>query len=66
MNVTCIMQEDRGFIWVGTDGGLNRYDGYQFITYHHNPKDNNSLSSNLLAILNRIRKGIFGSQQGMA
>ena len=47
-NVTCIIQEDRGFIWVGTDDGLNRYDGYQFITYRHNPKDNHSLSNNFV------------------
>src|SRR5688572_21271331 len=47
-NVTCIIQEDRGFIWVGTDDGLNRYDGYQFITYGHNPKDNHSLSNNFI------------------
>jgi ligand-binding sensor domain-containing protein/two-component sensor histidine kinase len=46
MNVTCIMQEVRGFIWIGTDDGLNRYDGYRFVTYHHDPKDSNSLSSN--------------------
>src|SRR5688500_18381126 len=57
MNVTCIMQEDRGFIWVGTDGGLNRYDGYQFITYHHNPKDNNSVSSNFVSDIKQDKEG---------
>ena len=49
INVTCIMQDNRGFIWVGTDDGLNRYDGYQFIIHRNNPKDSNSLSSNFIS-----------------
>lgn len=28
--VTCIQQDDLGYIWVGTDMGINRYDGHQF------------------------------------
>ena len=37
--------EDRlGFIWIGTSGGLNRYDGRLFQTYRHEPDDPASLS----------------------
>lgn len=57
MNVTCIFQENRGFIWIGTDDGLNRYDGYQFITYHHNPKDSNSISSNSISDIKQDQQG---------
>jgi ligand-binding sensor domain-containing protein len=32
-NVTCIQQDDWGFVWVGTEIGLNRFDGYQFQNY---------------------------------
>ena len=28
--VRCITQDKTGFLWVGTDNGLNRYDGYNF------------------------------------
>jgi ligand-binding sensor domain-containing protein/two-component sensor histidine kinase len=49
VNVTCIFQERRGFIWVGTDDGLNRYDGYKFIKYRPNPKDSNSLTSKFIS-----------------
>ena len=28
----CITQDSRGYIWIGTWDGLNRYDGYQFLT----------------------------------
>src|SRR5258705_13783174 len=57
MNVTCIIQEGRGFIWVGTDDGLNRYDGYQFVTYRFDPKDSLSLSNNLIADIIQDREG---------
>lgn len=31
--VKCIYQDEKGFIWIGTPSGLNRYDGYEIITY---------------------------------
>ena len=34
--VTQILQDDRGFIWFGTQYGLNRYDGYEFKVFVHN------------------------------
>ncbi len=45
-NITAIIQDRQGFIWIGTQDGLNRFDGYQFITYRYNPDDPNSLSHN--------------------
>ena len=42
----CILQDSYGFIWIGTDQGLNKYDGYGFTTYKHDPDDPNSLSHN--------------------
>jgi two-component sensor histidine kinase/ligand-binding sensor domain-containing protein len=48
-NVNCILQDSRGFIWVGTRGGLNRYDGYRFIIYHYDAKDTSSLSDDFVA-----------------
>ena len=57
INVTCIIQDDRGFIWVGTDDGLNRYDGYQFIIYRNNPKDSNSISNNFIGDIIQDHQG---------
>jgi signal transduction histidine kinase/ligand-binding sensor domain-containing protein/DNA-binding response OmpR family regulator len=34
--VRCLMQDRNGFIWVGTINGLNRYDGFRFISYKPN------------------------------
>jgi signal transduction histidine kinase/ligand-binding sensor domain-containing protein len=44
--VNCILQDNYGFIWFGTDDGLNRYDGHQFTPYRHDPDDPLSLSHN--------------------
>jgi ligand-binding sensor domain-containing protein/signal transduction histidine kinase/CheY-like chemotaxis protein/AraC-like DNA-binding protein len=44
--VTCILQDKKGFMWFGTKGGLNKYDGYKFTVYKANSKKNNSLSFN--------------------
>ena len=37
--------DSRGWLWIGTEDGLNRYDGYNFKVYRHNPKDPSSLGS---------------------
>lgn len=41
--VTSIVQDHDGFIWIGTRGGLNRYDGYDFKIFNQIPGDSNSL-----------------------
>ena len=46
--VNCIVQDNQGFIWLGTQDGLNKFDGYHFKVYKNNPKDNNSISSNYI------------------
>lgn len=49
--VECIFQDSKGFMWFGTEEGLNKYDGYDFTVYRHEPRDSNSLShSNILVI----------------
>ncbi|HEY4787325.1 MAG TPA: two-component regulator propeller domain-containing protein, partial [Bacteroidales bacterium] len=39
----CIAQDNDGFLWIATNGGLNKFDGYNFVAYQHNPADTNSL-----------------------
>lgn len=50
--VYSILQDRRGFLWVATEGGLNRYDGYSITTFLHDPLDSNSIAnSNVSSIL---------------
>jgi signal transduction histidine kinase/ligand-binding sensor domain-containing protein len=45
-SVHCILQDRQGFLWFGTQDGLNKYDGYGFTIYKHDPHDSSSLSDN--------------------
>jgi len=51
------MQDSRGFMWIGTRDGLNRYDGYSFINYKYSAIDNNSLSSNVVTDVVEDKQG---------
>ena len=44
--IRCIIQDKYGFIWVGTNYGLNRFDGYNFSTYLCNPADITTIQDN--------------------
>ncbi len=44
--IFCMVQDNRGFIWLGTKEGLNRYDGYSFTVYRNIPGDATSLADN--------------------
>ncbi len=50
-NVFCIVQDRRGFMWFGTEDGLNRFDGYEFLHVTHDPGDVNSLSNDTITAL---------------
>jgi diguanylate cyclase (GGDEF)-like protein len=44
--VLAILQDRAGFLWIGTEDGLNRYDGNSFTVYRNDPSDPSSLPSN--------------------
>lgn len=49
--ISCICQDKTGYIWIGTDYGLNRFDGYRFTSYLHNERDTTSLCYNVVVSL---------------
>jgi ligand-binding sensor domain-containing protein/signal transduction histidine kinase len=57
--VLCMLQDRRGFMWIGTEDGLNRYDGHTFVTYRHNPLDSLSLSNSYIWALHEDREGML-------
>lgn len=44
--VNCQFQDSKGFIWIGTQNGLNRFNGETFDVYSYNPADSCSISNN--------------------
>lgn len=55
--VSCILQDSKGFMWFGTKDGLNRYDGYGFTVYQHNPFDTTTISDNFITTLFEDSRG---------
>jgi signal transduction histidine kinase/ligand-binding sensor domain-containing protein/DNA-binding response OmpR family regulator len=56
-NVTCILQDKRGFMWFGTRDGLNKYDGYNFTVYKNQEEDKHSVSNNFITALLELGNG---------
>lgn len=55
--VLCALQDRRGFMWFGTQDGLNRFDGYSFRVFKHDPDNANSLSENWIWSIYEDRRG---------
>lgn len=64
--VLTMLQDSQGFMWFGTQDGLNKYDGYNFVVYKYNELDSNSLSDNfILSIYEDISGRIWvGTENG--
>jgi ligand-binding sensor domain-containing protein/signal transduction histidine kinase len=55
--VNAVVQDGQGFMWFGTQDGLNRYDGYNITIRKHNALDSNSISDNTIWSLCRDKTG---------
>jgi signal transduction histidine kinase/ligand-binding sensor domain-containing protein len=52
-----MLQDRQGFLWVATEDGLNRFDGYTFKVFRNDPEDPHSLSNSTLLALHEDRLG---------
>ena len=65
-SVISMLQDHRGFIWFGTKDGLNRFDGYHFKIFQHNPNDSTSIGSNFIRCLYEAENQIWvGTDTGL-
>ena len=46
--INCIFQDSRGFMWIGTDDGLNRFDGYNFEIFRSDGDREGAINSNII------------------
>lgn len=56
-SVNCLIQDRRGFLWIGTQDGLNKFDGYTFEIIKNDPSDSNSLSNNFINCIYEDKDG---------
>jgi ligand-binding sensor domain-containing protein/serine phosphatase RsbU (regulator of sigma subunit) len=55
--VTTIFQDSQGYIWVGTQDGLSKFDGYTFTVYRHEVDNLNSISGNHIQCITEDPEG---------
>lgn len=58
-SVECIIQDNRGFMWFGTQDGLNRYNGYTITTFRSNRADSTALPNSYIQALYEDRSGVL-------
>ena len=63
--VSSILRDSRGYVWLGTGYGLNRYDGYRIRTYFSYDKDTTSLRNNRVDEIQEGYGGRLWLKQGM-
>ena len=66
-SITSIVQDNFGFIWVSTQDGINRYDGYSFLTFKSEQNNESSIPNNYIHCLTKDSKGDiwFGTNRGI-
>lgn len=63
--LNCLFQDSKGYVWIGTSYGLNRYDGYRFRTFYSNAHDTLTLRSNYVDKIWEDIDGKLWLKQGM-
>jgi ligand-binding sensor domain-containing protein/two-component sensor histidine kinase len=62
-----IFQDSYGYLWIATQDGLNRYDGYEFKVFKNNPFDSTTLTHNWVWTVQEDNRGDIwaGTFQGL-
>ena len=54
-----VFQDSRGYIWLGTQGGLDRFNGYDFKHYEHESNDSTSIVNGWIRTINEDKNGLL-------
>ena len=63
--ILCVKRDSKGFVWIGTPYGLNRYDGYRIKTFYSYAKDSTTLRNNYVDEVYEAYDGKLWLKQGM-
>ncbi len=66
-NVNCVYQDETGYIWIGTDNGLNKYDGHQFTLFNTDVPKDGFLSNGSINVIYQDKNGLLwiGTSRGL-
>src|SRR3954462_8144568 len=56
-SITCILKDKYGFLWFGTEDGLNKYDGYKFKVFRNKTGNDKTIPSNAVTCLFEDKAG---------
>ena len=67
-SVISFIQDSKGFMWIGTVNGLNRYNGVDIVSYKNDPKENTTISNNRVVQMAEDHKGNiwFATENGLS
>ena len=57
--VQSIFKDNHGFVWIGTQDGLNRFDGKNFLVYRNNPNNKQSISNGNIVDIQQNTDGLL-------
>jgi len=65
--ILCIFQDSEGYMWFGSQNGLNKFDGYSFETFFNDPADTNTISNNWIFDICEDQNGMIwiGTKKGL-
>ncbi len=65
--ILCIFQDSEGYMWFGTQNGLNKFDGYSFKRFFNDPDDTSTISSNWIFDIAEDPNGVLwiGTKNGL-
>lgn len=58
-SISALVQDDQGYIWIGTQDGLAKYDGYDFKVFRHEKGNGHSLSHNFIWDITKDDEGLL-------
>ncbi len=65
-SIPAIIEDKQGFLWVATQDGLNKYNGYEFKVFQNDPSDSTTISNNNIFCLIQDKQGMLwmGTENG--
>ena len=65
--ILCVFQDSEGYMWIGTQNGLNKFDGYSFEHFFYSPNDTTTLSNSWIFDITEDPEGFLwiGTKEGL-